>query len=86
MASALAYAPQALRMTGENALRFLAHEAALCRHRDAHEMHVLLYPAMLRVLCLAEMDELEAKAFRFVLHEELRRLSEPVMTGASLDP
>jgi hypothetical protein len=72
-------------MTTEDALRFLAHEAAHCRERDAHEMHVLLYPALLRLLCLAPMDSREAGAFRCEVHAELCRLREPVLTGQDFE-
>lgn len=68
-------------MTPEAAIRFLAHEAQRCRDHDDHEMHVLLYPAMLRVLDLEPMDALEAAAARCEFHEALRE-RQRVMTGA----
>lgn len=73
-------APRVL-MTPEDAIRFLAHEAQRCRDRDSHEMHVLLYPAMLRVLDLPPMDAVEAAAFHCEFHESLRE-RQRVMTGA----
>lgn len=68
-------------MTAEDAIRLLAHEAKRCRDRDGHEMHVLLYPAMLRVLDLDPMDDVEAAAARCEFHEALRE-RQRVMTGA----
>lgn len=68
-------------MTPEDAIRFLAHEAAQCRDRDAHEMHVLLYPSMLKVLDLPAMDDVEAAAFHCRFIEALRE-RQRVMTGA----
>lgn len=51
-------------MTTDDALRFVAHEAALCRSRDEHEALCLLLPAVLRVIRLSPMDDVEARAFR----------------------
>jgi len=60
-------------MTPAEAVRFLDHEAVLCRERDAHEALCLLLPAMLRVLELSPMDDYEALAFRIELHNALLR-------------
>lgn len=68
-------------MDAETALRFLAYEAQRCRDRDGHEMHVLLYPAMLRVLDLQPMDTVEAAAARCEFNQSLRE-RQRVMTGA----
>lgn len=51
-------------MTTDDALRFVAHEASWCRSRDEHEALCLLMPAMLRVMDLPPMEDLEARAFR----------------------
>ena len=53
------------------ALRFLDHEAALCRDRDAHEALCLLLPALLKVLELTPMDHYQALAFRIEFHNAL---------------
>lgn len=68
-------------MDAETAIRYLAHEAQRCRDRDGHEMHVLLYPAMLRVLKLAPMDDAEAAAAHCAFYAALREKSR-VLTGA----
>lgn len=83
-------------MTAEDALRFLAHEALECRqisarmtHREARdvlEMHALLYPSVLRALSLAPMEDHEARVFNYELQQEFRRLREPMLTGATLEP
>jgi len=57
-------------MTGDDAVRFLEHEATYCRSRDHHEALCLLLPAILRVLGLQRMDGREADTFR----RELRKL------------
>lgn len=71
-------------MDAETAIRFLAHEAQRCRDRDGHEMHVLLYPAMLRVLDLQPMDAVEAAAALCEFNQALRD-RQRVMTGADFD-
>jgi hypothetical protein len=58
-------------MTSDNALRFLHHEARMCRDRDAHEALCLLLPALLKVMELPPMDDYEALAFRVDLHKAL---------------
>jgi len=60
-------------MTPADAMRFLDHEAVLCRDRDAHEALCLLLPALLRVLELSPMDDYEALAFRIEFHNALLR-------------
>lgn len=51
-------------MTADEAIRFLAHEAAWCRDRDDHEAFCLLLPAVMRALRLRSMEGGEAAAFR----------------------
>ena len=58
-------------MTAEDALRFLDHQAALCRDRDSHEALCLLLPALLKALVLRPMEGHEALAFRRKLKEQL---------------
>jgi hypothetical protein len=58
-------------MTPAEALRFLEHEARLCRDRDAHEALCLLLPALLKVTDLSSMTDHEALAFRIELHNSL---------------
>ena len=60
-------------MIPADALRFLNHEALLCRDRDAHEALCLLLPALLKVTGLPPMDDYEALAFRIELHEALHQ-------------
>jgi hypothetical protein len=56
----------------DDALRFAAFEAARCRDIDTHEALCLLFPALMRVLDLPPMDDLEARAFRERLKRALR--------------
>lgn len=56
-------------MNAIDALRFVDHEAALCRDRDSAEAVCLLLPPLLTALCLEPMDSFEADAFR----RELKR-------------
>lgn len=58
-------------MTPEQALRFAAYAAAICRDKDAAEELCLLFPPMLRVLDLEPMEDAEARAFRFELKQRL---------------
>ena len=58
-------------MKAENALRFLAHEAAWCRGRDEHEAFCLLLPAVAKALELRAMTDSEAAAFRLKLKAAL---------------
>ena len=60
-------------MTPADAMRFLDHEAVLCRDRDAHEALCLLLPALLKVMELPPMDDYDALAFRIELHNALLR-------------
>jgi hypothetical protein len=62
-------------VTTANAIRFLHHQAALCRDRDACEALCLLLPAMLKVMALDPMEDVEAAAFRYQFREELHRVS-----------
>jgi hypothetical protein len=61
-------------MTTENALRFLHKEAARCRDRDACEAFCLLLPALIRILDLEPMEEVEAAAFKFEFRQKLQGL------------
>ncbi len=58
-------------MTPPDALRYLDHEARLCRDHDAHEALCLLMPALMRLLELPPMDDYEALAFRLELHDAI---------------
>jgi hypothetical protein len=64
-------------LTPERAIRFLAHEARLCRDRDTSEALCLLLPAMLKVLELEPMDSWEAGSFRFQFKQELSAVPQP---------
>lgn len=55
----------------EKALRFLSHEAALCRDRDTAEALCLLLPALLSELDLKPMNQFEALDFLCELREAL---------------
>ena len=61
-------------MTAENAIRFLHHEAAACRDRDACEALCLLMPALLRIFDLDPMEDIEANAFRYEFKLKLQEL------------
>jgi hypothetical protein len=65
-------------MTPAEALRFLHHEALVCRDHDAHEALCLLLPALIKVMELGPMDDLEALAFRMELRDLLNELKKPV--------
>ena len=71
-------------MTAEDAIRFLAHEAARCHSRDAHEALCLTLPAILNSLELEPMHYGDALAFTIELREHLRQRA-AVMTGADFD-
>ena len=60
-------------MTAEDALRFAAYQASLCRDRDAHEALCLLFPPLLRVLSLPPMEDFEAAAFRYEFKQRLEQ-------------
>lgn len=64
-------------MSADDALRFVAHEASWCRSRDEHEALCLLMPAMLRVMRLPPMEDLEARAFREQLKLALVNEAQP---------
>jgi len=59
-------------MTAENALRFAANQARRCRDRDSAESLCLLFPALLKVLKLEPMDDLQALDFRLELRAALK--------------
>lgn len=69
-------------MTANEALRFLAHEAARCRDRDAHEAFCLLLPALCRVLGLRALDDFAALEFERDFHRALRALNESPLVAA----
>jgi hypothetical protein len=58
-------------VTAENAVRFLAHQAAWCRQLDEHEAFCLLLPGLMRALGLSTMGDEEALAFRSELKSTL---------------
>jgi len=60
-------------MNADNALRFLAHQAKVCRDRDRMEMHLLLFPAMLDECGLEAMDDFEAECFLRDFKERRRK-------------
>ena len=68
-------------MDAEQSIRFLAHEAQRCRDRDAAEILCLKFPALLKVMDLSPMSDIDAACFDVELHRELRERSK-VMTGA----
>jgi hypothetical protein len=59
-------------MTSDNAVRFLANQAALCRNKDDGEALCLLLPGLLRCLDLPPMNDYEAAAFRDVFKHTLQ--------------
>ena len=61
----------AVKMTAEEALRFLEHQARLCRNRDSHEALCLLPAAIINQLRLPPMDDFEAETFKFRLRQML---------------
>jgi len=64
-------------MIAEEALRFLAHEARCCRDRDSHWALCLLFPAVLKLMRLQPMDDVEAFSFKLRLRDELRMQEDP---------
>lgn len=58
-------------MNAEDALRFLAHEAAWCRDRDQAEFLCLLVPTIGSALALRPMDGRQADEFRRELKKRL---------------
>jgi hypothetical protein len=61
-------------MTKEDAIRYLDHQAAQCRGRDACEALCLLLPALMRILELEPMDDLEARAVHYGIKLDLAAL------------
>ncbi|HEV2319199.1 MAG TPA: hypothetical protein VGV18_05580 [Verrucomicrobiae bacterium] len=61
-------------MTPANAIRWLHHQARTCRDRDSSEAFCLLLPALLRLLDLDPMEDVEAAAFRHEFKLRLRDL------------
>jgi hypothetical protein len=72
-------------MTPDDAIRYLDHEAAQCRGRDAGEALCLLLPAMLKVLGLERMDDFEAAAFRHGFKRDLDALTDRLARPASIN-
>lgn len=62
-------------MTTTDAIRFLNHQAAKCRDRDAAEAICLLLPAMTKIMDLEPMDDFEAAAFRYAFKQDLEKLN-----------
>jgi hypothetical protein len=83
-------------VTTANAIRFLHFEAAKCRDRDSCEAFCLLLPALLRVLELEPMQDVEAGAFRHEFRLKLaglpfqdatdRAASRPSVLAHSMQP
>jgi hypothetical protein len=69
-------------MTTEDAIRFLDHQAAQCRGRDAGEALCLLLPAMMRIMGLDRMSDVEAYAFRHGFKRDLAALPDGLAAGA----
>lgn len=61
-------------MNASDAIRYLAHEAKLCRDRDGHEAFCLLLPGLCKVLDLRPADDFEALDFQKQFHDALRDL------------
>jgi hypothetical protein len=61
-------------MTTENAIRWLHHQARTCRDLDSSEAFCLLLPALLRVLNLSPMEDVEAAAFRHEFKQRIHAL------------
>jgi hypothetical protein len=61
-------------MTAQDSIRFLNHQAAECRGRDAGEALCLLLPAIMRILDLDPMDDVEAAAFYYGFKRDLAAL------------
>jgi hypothetical protein len=59
-------------MIAEEAIRYLDHEARMCRDKEAHEALCLLLPAMMQLLGLKQMDHFEALSFTIDFRNELR--------------
>ena len=64
-------------MTAADAVRFLHHQSALCRDRDAHEALCLLLPALMEALALQPMTESESRAFRREFKQQLNQKNAP---------
>ena len=70
-------------MIAEDAIRFLAHQARRCRDRDTAEAICLLLPAMMQLLYLEPMDDVDAAYFGHEIKRELREQEnpQPVLTS-----
>lgn len=64
-------------MIAEEALRFLAHEARNCRDRDSHWALCLLFPAVMKLMGLQPMDDVEAFSYKLGIRAELRAQENP---------
>jgi hypothetical protein len=69
-------------MTAQDSIRFLNHQAAECRGRDAGEALCLLLPAIMRILELDPMDDVEAAAFRQGFRRDLAALPDGLIARA----
>ena len=63
-------------MTPDDAIRYLDHQAKDCRGRDAGEALCLLLPAMMKILRMEPMDDVEAAAFRHGFKRDLAALAD----------
>ncbi len=70
-------------MTAEQAIRYLHHQAALCRSIDRHEAFCLLLPPLLTALGLRPMNGYEAAAFQQELKKSLNQKKCAGHTGAA---
>jgi hypothetical protein len=61
-------------MKPEDSIRYLDHQAKQCRGRDAGEALCLLLPAIMRILDLEPMEDIEAAAFRHGFKRDLDAL------------
>ena len=59
-------------MSTDDALRFLEHEARVCRDRDAHEALCLLVPALLKACDLKPANGYQVEEIRRELRELVR--------------
>lgn len=62
-------------MTTEDAIRYLDHEAAQCRGRDACEAFCLLLPALMKIMGLERMEDVEARAVEYGFKRDLAALA-----------
>jgi hypothetical protein len=72
-------------VSSDEALRFLAHEAARCHAlstsgddsaRDAHTVFCLWLPALCKLAGVAPMDDFQSLEFEAMVHRQLRALAD----------